>query len=214
MNPAPPKPSRPWQGRHAPLGPVRGIPSPRTEHTDMGGGLGRCRPPSLSGRKLREPAGKSRPGFGPYRQDSDVRLRIEHVPQPVAEHRAKDGGSGDQREPRRDLDVLKPHLHHVAPGWRGGLRPEADEAEAGLQDDRERGKVKQPTDLRCRRSIGMETNWSVTGPRADISRSSRSSLEPARVGPVQERWRGRYEPVGVRGEAQRCCCAPVGGVRK
>ena len=101
MNPAPPKPSRPWQGRHAPLGPVRGIPSPRTEHTDMGGGLGRCRPPSLSGRKLRERAGRSRLGFEPCRQDSGVRLRIEHVPQPVAEHveaehRDKDGGSGAQ----------------------------------------------------------------------------------------------------------------------
>ena len=51
----------------------------------MGGGLGRCRPPSISGRKLRERAGRSRLGFEPCRQDSGVRLRLEHVPQPVAD---------------------------------------------------------------------------------------------------------------------------------
>ena len=72
-------------------------------------------------------------------------------PSMLKQHRDKDGGSGVSAEPRRDLEVLKPHLHHVAPGWRGCLRPEADEAEAELQNDRERGKVKQPTDLRCRR---------------------------------------------------------------
>ena len=85
-----------------------------------------------------------------------MRLRIEHVPQPVAEHvkaehRDKDGGSGDQREPRRDLDELKPHLHHVAPGWDGGLRPEADEAEAGLQDDREPDAERRLNDDRVER---------------------------------------------------------------
>ena len=58
----------------------------------------------------------------------------------------------------------------------------------------------------------MDTGRSVTGPRTDVSRSWEWNLEPAKVGPVQERWRGRCPAVSVRGEAQRWCPAPVGGI--
>ena len=56
--------------------------------------------------------------------------------------------------------------------------------------------------------------WAVTYmERAGlVSRSWEWNLEPAKVGPVQERWRGRCPAVSVRGEAQRWCSAPVGGI--
>ena len=49
---------------------------------------------------------------------------------------------------------------------------------------------------------------SVVGPGADISRSSRCNLEPAKMGALQEAQREGCDG-GLGGEAQRARCAPV-----
>ena len=78
---------------------------------------------------------------------------------------------------------------------------EIDEVHAGVTPERKhdviaalqaqghvvaKEQVKQPIDLRCWRNIGMVMIRSVVGPGADISRSSRCNLEPAKVGTLQE----------------------------